>query len=122
MTDTETFYISHDPLTGQPIDPAPPVVLIASPPARARKIIAEVAAAYELTPEDLTGPRRFKYLMEPRWLAMRRIREELGYSFPHIGRLFNRDHSTVVWAIRGGRPYDPASQLRKANEGQERAA
>ena len=108
MTDTETFYITHDPLTGFPIDPAPPVVLIASPPARARKIIAEVAAAYELKPEDLTGPRRFKYLMEPRWLAMRRIREELNYSFPQIGRLFNRDHSSVIWACRGGRPYQPS--------------
>jgi len=117
MSDVETFYLEFDPLTGQPIDPAPPVVLVSSPPARARKIIAEVAAAYELTPEDLTGRRRFKYLMEPRWLAMRRIRKELGYSYPQIGQLFNRDHSSVIWACRGGRPNQPIR-----NKPQEMAA
>lgn len=108
MTDVETFYITHDPLTGFPIDQAPLVTLIAAPPARARKIIAEVAAAYELTPADLTGPRRFAKIMEPRRIAMARIRNELGYSFPQIGRLFNRDHSSVIWAIRGGRPNQPS--------------
>jgi len=117
MSDVETFYITHDPLTGQPIDPVPPVVLIASPPARAHKIIAEVAAAHKLTPADLTGPRRFAKFMDPRRIAMTRIRNELGYSFPQIGRLFNRDHSSVIWAIRGGRLNQP-SQAKP----QERAA
>ncbi len=118
--DTETFFIDVEPLDGTPIISTPPVMPIVSPPARARKIIAEVAAAYEVTPADLTGPRRHQHLIEPRWLAMRRIRHELNYSFPQIGRLFNRDHSTVIWAVRGGRPYSPEQY--QAQKAQERAA
>lgn len=113
MADTESFFIDVEPLDGTPIIPTPPIV---SPPARARKIIAEVAAAYELTPDDLTGPRRHKHLMEPRWLAMRRIREELNYTFPQIGRLFNRDHSSIIWACRGGRPNQPPRNSQQSSE------
>jgi chromosomal replication initiation ATPase DnaA len=39
---------------------------------------------------------------------MKRIRDELGYSYPLIGRIFGRDHVTVIWACRGGRKNQPS--------------
>lgn len=35
-----------------------------------------------------------------RWLAMYVIRKRYGMSFPKIGAIFDRDHSTVVYAMR----------------------
>ena len=105
MTDTETFYITHDPLDGSVIDPPPP---IAFPANRAKRIIDEVAAQYKIRAAEMVGPRRHAYLIEPRHVAMRRIRAELGYSYPQIGRIFNRDHSTIIWACRGGRKNQPS--------------
>jgi chromosomal replication initiation ATPase DnaA len=115
MTDTETFYITHDPLTGFPVEPAPPIPM---PLNRAKRIIDEVAAQYKIRAAEMIGPRRHAYLIEPRHVAMRRIRAELGYSYPQIGRLFNRDHSTIIWACRGGRKNQPS----QAKQPQERAA
>jgi hypothetical protein len=115
MSDAETFYITHDPLTGFPIDPPPPIPM---PLNRAKRIIAQVAAQFDVTPAELTGPRRFAKLVQPRRIAMTRIRNELGYSFPHIGRIFGgRDHSTIIWNVRGGRPGQPVRVKQ-----QERAA
>ena len=116
MSDVETFFITHDPLTGLPIDPAPPVITM--PLNRAKRIIEQVAEQFDVTPAELTGPRRFAKLVQPRRIAMTRIRNELGYSYPHIGRLFgDRDHSTVIWNVRGGRKGQPVRVKQ-----QERAA
>ena len=32
--------------------------------------------------------------------AMSLIRKRLGWSYPQIGRFFNKDHSTVIYAVR----------------------
>lgn len=39
-------------------------------------------------------------LVRARWLAMYIIRKRHGMSFPKIGGIFGRDHSTVVYAVR----------------------
>lgn len=50
--------------------------------------------------EDVTGPRRFRKFMEPRRAAMH-VARRYGQSFSHIGRVIgNRDHSTVIYAVR----------------------
>lgn len=99
MKPVETFFIAFDPLDGPPL-PAPVIV---APKAPAHRIIAEVAAEHLLTSADLTGPSHKRMCVKPRHIAMTRIRNELGYSYPQIGKLFNRDHSSVIWAVRGGR-------------------
>jgi chromosomal replication initiation ATPase DnaA len=106
MNDGENFIITHDPLDGLPIDL--PETMRARP--LARHIIAEVAAAHDVTPAEITGPRRFPHLVEARREAMTRVRNELGYSYPHIGRIFNRDHSSVIWSLRGGRFNQPKQE------------
>jgi len=99
MKPVESFYIDCDPLDGSPL---PPPVIV-PPKAPAHRIIAEVAAAHQLTSADLTSPSRKQNLVVARHEAMKRIRAELKYSYPQIGRLFRRDHSSVIWAVRGGR-------------------
>lgn len=69
----------------------------------AKTIIRDVAREHGVSFDDILGPSRNRNVVRPRREAMHRIRQELGYSYPKIGRLFNRDHSTVLWATRGGR-------------------
>lgn len=74
---------------------------------RHTRIIREVAEAHRVRVEDIMGPRRFRAYNLARREAMQRIRFELGFSFPRIGQLFNRDHTAVLYACRGGRPTNP---------------
>jgi chromosomal replication initiation ATPase DnaA len=105
LIDGENF-IPHDLADGVLFDiPVP-----ARPRPLAKTIIAEVAAAHDITPADILGPRRFPHLVEARREAMSRVRKELGYSYPQIGRIFNRDHSSVIWSLRGGRFNQPKQE------------
>jgi chromosomal replication initiator protein len=61
-------------------------------------IIAAVCNHFSLRPTDLRSKRRSKNVAVPRQLAMYLCRKLLGVSFPHIGELFARDHSTVIHA------------------------
>ena len=100
MSDSETFIITHDPLDGLPIDLPEPMKARKT----AKQIIAEVAAEFDVAAADILGDRKFARFTRPRKQAMRRIREELGYSYPRVGRIFNRHHTAILWACRGGRP------------------
>lgn len=61
--------------------------------------IAQVAAEHGLTKEDLTGRSRRPAICVARREAMRRLRAK-QMSFPSIGRLFNRHHTTVLDGLR----------------------
>jgi chromosomal replication initiator protein len=61
-------------------------------------IVAAVCSHFSLRPVDLRGKRRSKNVAMPRQLAMYLCRRLLNASFPHIGELFSRDHSTVIHA------------------------
>jgi chromosomal replication initiator protein len=68
-------------------------------------IMAETAAYFGLTLEDLTGPNRSRLLVTARQMAMYLTRELTDLSLPKIGQAFGgRDHTTVMHAtqkIRG---------------------
>lgn len=49
-------------------------------------------------PRDLVGPYRFNFLMLPRFALYKALRMR-GWSFPQIGRLLNRDHSTIIYGV-----------------------
>jgi chromosomal replication initiator protein len=53
---------------------------------------------FSLRPADLRSKRRSKNVAVPRQLAMYLCRKLMGASYPHIGELFERDHSTVIHA------------------------
>jgi chromosomal replication initiation ATPase DnaA len=60
------------------------------------QIIAAVAEAFQIRPDDITGPRRFSYITRPRF-AVYAIAHDAGYSYPVIaGRLGKDDHTTIM--------------------------
>ena len=68
--------------------------LMASSP---EAIIGIVAANFQLTPEEILGPRRSKDIAHARQVAMYLLRTETTLSYSDIGReLGNRDHSTIL--------------------------
>jgi chromosomal replication initiator protein len=60
-----------------------------------------VAAHFNVTTTDLKGQRRHRAIALPRMIAMFLARNHTPSSFPEIGHRFgNRDHSTVISAVR----------------------
>jgi chromosomal replication initiator protein len=67
----------------------------------AMDIIAGIAAEYGFTVSEITGPSRTRDVVMVRQLAMVEVRKRKpALSLPQIGRLFNRDHTTVLYALR----------------------
>ncbi|MGI5861357.1 MAG: chromosomal replication initiator protein DnaA [Myxococcales bacterium] len=92
---------AHHSLTGQPltVDLAAHIlknVLPASRPLEIEEVQKEVAKYYNISLEDLRGPRRQKQLVRARHVAVFLCRKLTGNSFPEIGARFKRDHSTVI--------------------------
>jgi len=64
-------------------------------------IIAQTAAYFGVSLDELTGPSRGRHLVMARQIAMYLCRELTGLSLPKIGAQFgNRDHTTVMYADR----------------------
>lgn len=63
-------------------------------------IMAEVCAKHRIRPAELLSPRRNKAFVLARHEAMYLAHRVCGYSFPQIGIAMNRDHSTVIHAVR----------------------
>lgn len=65
-----------------------------------RDIAAEVAAGFGVSRAELLGDGRHGYVTRARFAAAWIARRRHGYSTPRIGRALNRDHSTILNAIR----------------------
>lgn len=63
-------------------------------------IIEEVEKYFHLPAGTLATNRRSNDIAYPRHIAMYIAREVLGESYPKIGEEFNRDHSTVMTAVK----------------------
>jgi len=59
-----------------------------------------VCVYYKLDMEGLLGPSRLREFSRPRMVAMYLCRKLTSNSLPQIGRAFNRDHTTVLSAVR----------------------
>ncbi len=64
------------------------------------RIIATVSSIYGVRNEDLLGKSQSQDCSFPRQIAMYLCRQELKLPFQGIGRIFNRDHSTVMTSIK----------------------
>lgn len=64
------------------------------------KIIDTIAEIYRISPNDILSKIQTKELMIPRKIAMYLCRTLLKLSFPKIGAIFFRDHSTVMTSIK----------------------
>ena len=64
-------------------------------------ILEQVARRFDLDVKAILGNQRLKEVVLARQLAMYLCREELGLSFPALGKLFGgKDHSTVLHAVK----------------------
>ena len=84
------------------------------------RIVATVSKLCNANPNDVLSRRRFGYLVMPRQIAMHLCRLYTQRTLPELGRLFHRDHSTIIHAdrkisemIKGGDP-EIRSIVRKA--------
>ena len=67
----------------------------------ARRIIMNVAHGTGLTADDILGPSRLRCVVEVRQRAMHTVRKlRPDFSLLRIAALFNRDHTTVLHALR----------------------
>ena len=66
-----------------------------------KQIVHRVSTIYDVSPNELVGPRRLRTVTEARHVAMYLARQLTGASLPSIGRFFGgRDHATVLHACR----------------------
>ena len=70
-------------------------------PMTVERIITEVARTYGVSPEDIRSQKRSSAISTARQVSMYVVREVTQMSMSAIGEEFgNRDHSTVVYALR----------------------
>jgi chromosomal replication initiation ATPase DnaA len=66
----------------------------------ARAIVARVARRHRVDPSDLMSDDRTCVMTYARQEAYARVRDDLGWSYPRIGRFFGRNHATVMFGIK----------------------
>jgi chromosomal replication initiator protein len=77
---------------------------LASPTAEANRaspdtVLQAVVRYFGVTLDDLRGKARHKEIVMPRQVAMYVLREDTRLSTPEIGKLLNRDHTTVLHGV-----------------------
>lgn len=90
-------HLSYDVVPEPPEPREWPV--IKTPRERAREIIAEVAAAHELTADDLMKKTHKRKYAWPRHEAFTQLRERMGLSYPQIAEIFACHHTSVMHGI-----------------------
>ncbi|MEI7683235.1 MAG: chromosomal replication initiator protein DnaA [Candidatus Saccharibacteria bacterium] len=66
----------------------------------AKQIIERTAKHFQVSMEDIVGPKRDKDIVVPRQVAMYILRSELHLSFPKIAReLGRKDHTTAIHSV-----------------------
>ena len=74
-------------------------VTVAEPPSvTAERIVDRVAKKYGVSCDDIYGRKRTKHIAFARATAIYIIRKITDMSFPAIGKIFDRDHSTIISA------------------------
>jgi chromosomal replication initiator protein len=66
---------------------------------RAEGIIEQAAQTCGLSVEDIVGEKKSRRLVIARHYAMNRVYYETNLSLPEIGRLFGRDHTTIIYGV-----------------------
>lgn len=96
-----------------PIRLAPGVVETLTPTGRWRKILRETVEETGVSFEQMCAITRNQKVVTARRVAAFRLRNEAGWSFPKIGALFGRDHTSVLnWL-------NPKAQRRKNDDRQD---
>lgn len=64
-----------------------------------QEIIIKCSELFKIHPRDLLGRYRFDFIMPARFALYKALRMR-GWSYPEIGRKFDRDHSTVIYGVK----------------------
>jgi chromosomal replication initiator protein len=64
------------------------------------RVTEEIAESHGVTLDMVLGPERSDHIVRAREHALAVVRWSTGLSFPAIGNIFDRDHSTVMSAVR----------------------
>lgn len=73
--------------------------LLPGPRVSVRRIMEASCSEWGVSLHDLLSERRSQRVAVPRAAAMHLARELTAHSLPALGRLFRRDHTTVIAAI-----------------------
>jgi len=66
----------------------------------ARQVVERVSKHFQVSLDDIMGPKRDKDIVVPRQIAMYILRSELHLSFPKIAReLGRKDHTTAIHSV-----------------------
>ena len=66
----------------------------------AKQIVERTARHFQISVDDIVGPKRDKDIVVPRQVAMYMLRSELHLSFPKIAReLGRKDHTTAIHSV-----------------------
>lgn len=60
-----------------------------------REVIDDVAQLFLMTADDILGDNRFTRYVDAR-ATVAKILHNRGLSYPHVGRIMGRDHSTII--------------------------
>jgi chromosomal replication initiator protein len=66
----------------------------------ADRIIEIVCQFYGVDKIDVVGPDRTQHVAMVRHIAMYLARSHFGLSYPELGSVFGRDHSSVIHGVR----------------------
>ncbi|MBQ9802919.1 MAG: chromosomal replication initiator protein DnaA [Clostridia bacterium] len=63
------------------------------------KIFAAVYKKFDIPKEEIIGKKRTKEIAKVRHISIYLIREITEISYPHIGKIFERDHATIMSSL-----------------------
>lgn len=63
-----------------------------------KTVIERVSEIYKVPAEEIRGTCRKRHIVEARWVCAYVLRKRNGLSYPAIGRLLNRDHTSIMHA------------------------
>ena len=66
----------------------------------ANRIINEICDFYSLTHAQIKGKCRVRGYIKARFIAMYLLRRRTGLTLKEIGRMFHRDHTSIIHAIK----------------------
>lgn len=93
--------LSHLPITMDAARDSIADVLTGAEPTNVTldRIFAVVAKKYGVTPADIKGARRSKEIAFARHVSIYIVRQVTDLSLPSIGKILNRDHTTILSSI-----------------------
>ena len=71
-----------------------------NPRAEAFEVMEEISSLTGVSVDEMRGRDRTRFVAHVRHWAMTEVRHRTSLSFPEIGALFDRDHTTVVQGVR----------------------